>query len=432
MNKKIEELVTEAKALGAKEAQEHNAEPQTRKIRFCADDATLGDNNAEDGLLHNVKTDKFFAPKRNPESYDFESIALGRMLLGARGAVLPDNLESKFQSQADRVRKLTMTTDAVGTGAELTDVVMWPNLFNDVVANTLVAQLFAPWITMSAKSMELPSLGDATFYTPSGEGEAVTATDLATAKRTITAYLLKAQVDVSDEEDEDAIIALLPEIRSKLVRNSREVIDETLLCADASDGATNINYYGADIAADSRFLLGFDGLIHLALNEITGNVDAISAAIDAADFRTLLGHMGKYADDPTRVAFIIDRWNKNVMLGLTELGTVDKYGPAATILTGEIGKIYGSPVIVSSALAKAASDGRVNSTGGSNTTGRIIAVNRDMWRFGIRRAIRIAAERSEAKGITSVVATLRIGLQCFGDRSSAGYTHTILGRNCTI
>ena len=39
------------------------------------------------------------------------------------------------------------------------------------------------------------------------------------------------------------------------------------------------------------------------------------------------------------------------LLGMTELQTVDKYGAGATILTGEIGKIYGISVFATSALA---------------------------------------------------------------------------------
>lgn len=423
----LEAVNNEARAIESElnKLDANDTRPATRKMRFADDSGNASFNR-----------DKLFMPKRDISKYSFEEIALGRMLLNARGEVLPDAMESRFQSLADKATKYTMTTDGSGTGSELIDTVMWNQLFQDIVSQTLVAGLFTPWVDMPSQSMELPSLGDVTFYKPAGEGQAVTATDLATAKRTLTAYTLKAQVDVSDEESEDAVIAMIPEIATILRRNAQQIIDEAILCADNSTGKENVNYYyptsGADIATSSRFLLGFDGLIHYCLNEVTGNVSNVGAALDAAKIRAILALMGKYGVNPDRVAFVTDLWNKNVLLGLTELQTVDKMGPKATILTGEIGAIYGSPVIISTALAKSCSTGQVHQTGGNNTKGRFIAVNRDMWKFGVRRNIRVATERSESKTLTSIVVTMRIGLQCYGDRSSAGYTHAILGYNCTI
>jgi hypothetical protein len=333
------------------------------------------------------------------------------------------------------VVKQTMTTDGSGTGAELVDTLLFPTLFNDIVSKTLVAELFRPWMDMPQGSMFLPSLGDVTFYKPAGEGQAVTATDPATARRTITAYTLKAQVDISDEENEDAIIAMIPEIRAKLAQNAREVIDEAILCADTTTGKQNINYYaatdGSDLATSSRFLLGFNGLMHYCLNEVSGQSTGITT-LATSSFAALIGLLGKYADEPSRCAFVIDRWVKNKAIQLSDFSTTDKMGPNATLLTGQIGQIYGIPVVLGGGLAKSNATGQVDQTSGNNTKGRIVLVNRDMWRFGVRRAIRVAAQRDEAKTLTSIVASMRIGLQCFGDRSNADYCHTALGYNVTI
>jgi HK97 family phage major capsid protein len=417
-NKKLEDAVNQANELEA-ELNELDARPapHERKMRFEGSDSALDAN-------------KLFMSKHDPQNYDLETLALGRLLLARRGEVLPNAIESQFQSLAERAVKHTLTTGGTGTGAELTDTIMWPKLFDDVVSKTLVAGLFTPWLDMTGKSMELPSLGDVTFYKPAGEGEAVTATDLATAKRTITAYVLKAQVDVSDEENEDAIIALLPEIRGKLRRNASEAIDDAILNADTTTGTSNINYYGGSIGSTSRFLLGFDGLIHYPLIEVTGQATSIGA-LGTSSFATLIGLLGKYADEPSRCAFIVDRWVKNKAIQLDDFRTLDKLGAQATLLTGQIGQIYGIPTVLSSQIAKSHASGYVHYSTG-NTLGRILLVNRDMWKFGVRRNITIATERSEAKGLTSIVVTMRLGLQCFGDRTSAQYCHTALGYNTTI
>jgi HK97 family phage major capsid protein len=422
---KLDAVVAEAKALDEQLA-ELNAAPHERKIRF--EDAAGNVGKAS------INTSRFIK-RHTLEDYSLEELALCRKLLAIRGAEMPDAFEDKFQSLADKAHKLTMTTDGSATGAELVDTILYNRLFNDVVNSTLVADLFAPWIQMSAGTVDLPSIGNVTFYKPAGEGQAVTATDLATAKRSMKAYTVKAQVDISDEENEDAIIAMIPEIRAILVRNAREAIDEAILNADASTGTQNLNYYaasgGSNISTAHRLLLGFDGLIHYCLNEVTGQVSDIGS-LDYDDFATLISKLGKYADDPSRCAFIIDRDVKNKAIQIEEFLTVDKMGPKATLLTGQIGQIFGVPVILSGQLAKANATGQVDQTGDNNTKGRIVLVNRDMWRLGLRRSITVEAQRDAAKTLTSLVASMRIGLQCYGDRSSADNCHTALGYNVTV
>ena len=264
---------------------------------------------------------------------------LGKKLFEFNGERLPRSLEARLQ---------TMTTGGVGTGTELLDTAMLAQLWSDVHLATRVAPAFGPPIQMPTKTLDLPEeLGDVTFYKPSGEGIAVTATDLATAKRAMTAYPLKAQVDVSDEEDQDAIIALLPMIRSSLVRNAGEVIDDVLINGDASTGTQNINQYnasgGTNIATDSKYLIGFDGLSHYCLNEVTGQTSDLGALADA-DYGTLIGLLGKYAANPDRLAWIMDPFAYAKALFLSEFRTMDKLGQFATVLTGQVGAVNSSPV----------------------------------------------------------------------------------------
>jgi hypothetical protein len=203
------------------------------------------------------------------------------------------------------------------------------------------------------------------------------------------------------------------------------------LNGDSTTGNSNINSYGAEIDSDSRFLIGFDGLIHYPLVEVTGQKSDL-VALATNDFATLISALGKYGDHPDRCAFILDRWTKNKAIQLSDFKTKDKLGDQATLLTGQIGQIFGVPTILSSQIAKSDANGRIDgATPGNNTLGRLLLVNRDMWKLGVRRNIRIAVERSESKGYTSLVCTMHIAFQCFGNRSSSDYCHTALGYNIT-
>lgn len=433
LEQQVLEIQAEIEKLDANDAKVVELKTQKveieRKMRF--DGGGFNPDNAR----------HLFVRKGEKREYGLEELALGRMILGARGLELPDEMEARFQSLADTARKYTLTTGGVGTGAELTDTLMWDQLFQDVHAATLVANLFRPFIDMAAGKYELSEMGDAVFYKPSAEGVAVTATDPTTAKRNLIAYTLKAQIDISDEESEDSIINLLSTLRATLVRNAAEVIDEMILNADATLLKVNINHYypttGEDIDVASRFLIGFDGLIHYCLDEVTGQADTLGAgtagALSEDDFATLISMLEKYGDKQERLAFIVDRWVKNKMLTIESFKTVDKLGDKATLLIGQVGQVFGVPVVMSGQLAKSCATGQVHQTAASNTLGRIIAVNRDMWKVGLRRSIRVAVQRDEPKTLTSIVATMRIGLQCLGDRDSVtGAPHTALGYNVII
>lgn len=97
---------------------------------------------------------------------------------------------------------------------------------------------------------------------------AAKSTSLTTARQTLTAYDLVAEVPWSYDLDEDAVIAMMEELRQGLLRNAREVIDDVILNGDTTT-TNNINAAGATIAntdaGKGQWLLGFDGLLHLPL-----------------------------------------------------------------------------------------------------------------------------------------------------------------------
>jgi hypothetical protein len=176
--------------------------------------------------------------------------------------------------------------------------------------------------------------------------------------------------------------------------------------------------------------MGFDGLLHLPLKENTAQTNSTATLADTS-YQALLTLLGEYGVDPARVAFIEDLYVYFKSLTLTNVLTVDKFGSGATILSGQLASIFGVPIVISGQMPKASSDGMIDgATPGNNDAGRILAVNRDMWTVGIRQPIRIATERSESKGLTSVVITIRLALACYGVRASA--QHVALNYHITV
>ncbi len=113
-------------------------------------------------------------------------------------------------------------------------------------------------------------------------------------------------------------------------------------------------------------------------------------------------------------------------MGLTQVRTLDQYGPQATILTGELAKIDGIPVIVSESMLLAGDDGFRVETEASNDEGTIIVANRDMWKVGFRRQLLIEIDRDIRKRIYVMVVSFRIAIaaQDQGDSTTRAKDHT--------
>ena len=327
--------------------------------------------------------------------------------------------------------KAAMDSVTAAGGDELVPTSEAAQLWNDVNLETMVASLFSR-INMPTTPFDIPlQLGDVNWY-PGSENISAKSTALTTAKQTLTAHELVAEVPWSLTLEEDAVIAMLPEVRRTLVRNAAEVIDDVLLNGDTS--ATNgINSDGATITTTTpgkaHWLVGFDGLLHLPLVDNTSQGNNLNGSVTAAAYNQALKLLGKYGVRNNEAVFITDVNTYLSSLTLDEVETVDKLGPAATILTGQLGVVYGHPLIVSEQMRLAAADGKVTD-GVAGTTGRILATNRSQWRVGFRRELSIETERDIQKRQNVMVVSMRIALsERSGSRSTA--THTALQYNVT-
>ena len=275
-------------------------------------------------------------------------------------------------------------------------------------------------------------MGDVNWY-PGAENVAPENTALSTARQTLTAHELVAEVPWSYDLDEDAVIAMMEELRRGLLRNAREVIDDVILNGDTST-VDNINADGATISSDDagkgHWLVGFDGLLHLPL--IDNSKQAIDHGAGVSDdmFNEVRARLRKYGVRPSEAVYVTDVNTFIRSLGVSNFRTLDKFGPQATLLTGQLGAVEGIPVIVSEQMALADADGKVTDGGNVASTGRLLIVNRSQWRLGFKRELTIETVRDAQKRQNIMVVSFRIALQeRSGNRSTA--THTALQYNIT-
>ena len=372
-------------------------------------------------------------------------------------AVTPASIQASHQSAADRLRawytvdskstgqfesfgrsllqsltRAAMDSTTAGVGDELVATLEARELWMDVNLQTLIAPTISTF-PMPSNPFDIPrQLGDVSFY-PGTENISTSSTALATGKTTLTAYELVGQVPYSFTLEEDGVIAMLPEIRSGLVRNVAEVLDDIILNADATT-TNNINADGATIssteAGKAQWLIGYDGLLHLPLVDNTAQANDHAGAVTDDMFNEIRAKLGKYGARPSQLVWIMDVNTFIRAQSVSQFRTMDKLGPNATLLTGMLGAIEGIPVIVSEQMRLADTDGKVTDAGNGTETGRLLIVNRAQWAQGFRRELRIDVDRDTQKRQTVVTVSFRHALtERSGSRASA--THTALQYDIT-
>lgn len=245
---------------------------------------------------------------------------------------------------------------------------------------------------------------------------------IGSGKVTMAAKKLGLRVGFSAELVEDAIIPVLNLYREQADRAIRDAIDFVLLNGDDTNAGTgNINSDDAD-PADTEKYLAFNGLLHSPLVEDTSRrMDAGGASPTLAMIRAMRFKMpATYSQKMSDIAYIVPGEVYANLLGINEFLTVDKLGPKATVLTGEIGAIDMSPVLVSDQFGLAEADGKRSAvTPANNILGRALAVYRPNWFVGYRRRIAISVDYLPYYDSYQLTATVRLAFVHMDDDSAS-------------
>ena len=129
--------------------------------------------------------------------------------------------------------------------------------------------------------------------------------------------------------------------------------------------ASNHSHGVGTAAGQNRHLVAFNGLRKAATGS-TVSVGGVAASV--SDFMTAFKNMGgRFAQNPADTLVIVSFDLALAMMRFAQLETLEKYGPQATILSGEIGRLYNRRVIVSNRMPTAEKWQIEGATTGSNT-----------------------------------------------------------------
>ena len=212
-------------------------------------------------------------------------------------------------------------------------------MFREVAMNT--ASMIIPIMPDSGYAEITANAGSTDGVAPNGTldvrggtnrgGIALTEVELRTVKMVAKSYL-------GNETEEDAIMPILPLLREAMIRQHARGVENMILLGGHADGA----YPGLPATAAS-------GLLKYASSQSrdinTGTAGTLPA-LTAAALLTLRKNMGKYGLRASDVAYIVSQRAYFELLEDPEFQDFNLVNQMATKMTGEVGQVYGSPVMM--------------------------------------------------------------------------------------
>ena len=310
--------------------------------------------------------------------------------------------QTKFAK--DLITKVNTDSGVEVSSADFEQIVS-TNLQRDIELKLVLAPLFQE-IAMTSATMILPIMPDSGY----AEFVSTTTTDATAPKgnldmrsatyadeagvdlgeRTISTKKLMSVSYLGNETEEDAILPIVGLIRESMVRSHARAVEHAILVGDHADGV-----YGTSGAS-------FPGLVAIADTDAGqtafGTASIASQVMTAAKLFTMRKNMGKYGARPEDVVYIVSQRVYYELIEDAEFQDANLVGDIATKLTGSVGKVYGSDVIVCDEFAAAA----VNKF-------CAIAVNTRNYIVPRLRGLTVESEYQTVSQRRALVATQRIG-----------------------
>ena len=311
-------------------------------------ESELKDRSAEIEAMRESK--RVFSDRGNSDwKKAFEADIMDAKMLGlATGKGFETDLAKSLMEKVN-------AHSSVGVSSADFEQVVSTNIERDIQNELVLAPLFRE-IPMTSATQIIPILPDSGYAeftanqaasgsSPHGNlaqrGDAYnpgSAGGIDMTERTLSTKKLISKSFIGNETEEDAILPILPLIRESMVRSHARAIENAILVGDDADGA-----FGTGGAS-------FEGLCHLAANDSNttqpSGTFAATDAVTAADLLALRKAMGKYGVNPSEVVYIVSQDVYYDLLNDAEFQDVNLVGDMATKLSGEIGQVFGSRVLI--------------------------------------------------------------------------------------
>jgi len=315
-------------------------------------------------VLPETKEDKADLQRRGANAYIFNRIT-GRDLedkVLATRAINPQDLPSWLAEQFknDLIERMTLLANVEGMFQEYT-------------------------IPSNVNSLSIPKKkGALKAYRIAPSQDAITSV-LHSEKVTFATEALMTFTAVTDQATDETVTSTIEILKQSIAESLVDGMENVLINGDSTTGDANINgaAVGADATDQTRL---FDGLRKITEDReaqgIPSKID-FAGALSFANFMGMKKLMGKESVRSKDLVFIVSPSTfHNLVTSIPEMLTVDKYGAAATIVTGEVAKIGAIPVVVSEYVPE-----NLNASGAFDDAGDktiVLLINKTMFATATR------------------------------------------------
>ena len=252
-------------------------------------------------------------------------------------AVLLSKMSGKALGDTKFGRQLVEKAGAHVPGAVPWELEVSLNMENEVRRRLVIAPTLRN-IAMQTNVMTFPvnpeaGLGqwvtNAQFGTTDSKGNTLTHQ---LKEVTLNSYKVATNEYLAYEEEEDSLLAILPVVRDAMIRRVARTVDRAFLMGAGA---------------------GADPVKGLATYDVASTVTLDISALDkmtAAKLRAMRADLGAWGLNPSDIIFVVSTEGYYDLLEDTLFQTMDKVGSQATALTGQIGQVGNTPVLVSAEL----------------------------------------------------------------------------------
>jgi len=268
-------------------------------------------------------------------------------------AVSSDSFEREVSTNIEREIQLELVLAPLFREIQMNTASMILPIMPDTSYAQLSASSGTTTVGSGSGSYQAGSLDERSGTTGAGTGTGILLReiDLRTIKLVAKSYL-------GNETEEDAIIPILPLLREAMIRQHARGVENLMLLGGATSAGGA--YSAAALGTYTKGLVAYAetqsrNITNSATVNGTGGTDATS--VTGIALLALRKKMGKYGIRPGDVVYIVSQTAYFDLLQDSEFQDFNLVGNIATKMTGEVGQIFGSSVLVCDEFANTGATG---------------------------------------------------------------------------
>lgn len=341
----------------------------------------------------------------NEKEMEFQKKADDLYLLGVLLKVNPR--QSKLYKEYSKDEEFTKAMDTVEQ-ADWVPTALSARLQEKIELTLKVAALHDR-IPMPTQPYDLPYIAGQTTAYLAGEATEedsprIKKSKMSSGKVTFNAKKIAVRVLFTEELTEDSLIPILPLLKKDIIKAVARAIEDATI-----NGDTTAPHQDLDVLLSSDARKAWMGYRKIAMSTMDFN-----DTLTLAQLRTFRGGMGVYGVDVPDLALVCSIGGYLKLLEVPEVRTLEKYGPKATVITGELAKIDNIPIIVSE---KMRDDLNISGIwdGVTETRTGLVMIHRPAVLFGDRRRITVKTDFDIERDQNILVCTQRLAFSTVFD-----------------